>query len=81
VAVTIGEHGLFVDTGDERVELPAAPVPRVVDSMGAGDVLAGTAAARLALGDDLVGALRRGRAAAARSLAGPGGTGWLPVAA
>ena len=79
--MTIGEHGLFVDTGDERVELPAAPVPRVVDSMGAGDVLAGTAAARLALGDDLVGALRRGRAAAARSLAGPGGTGWLPVAA
>ena len=79
--MTIGEHGLFVDTGDERVELPAAPAPRVVDSTGTGDVLAGTAAAWLALGDDLVGALRRGRAAAARSLAGPGGTGWLPVAA
>ena len=40
-------------------------------------MLAGTAAARLALGDDLVDALRRGIVAAARSLAGRGGTGWL----
>jgi 2-dehydro-3-deoxygluconokinase len=44
-------------------------------------VLAGTAAARLALGDDLLDALRRGIDAAARSLGGPGGTGWLPAAA
>ena len=55
--------------------------PQVVDATGAGDVLAGTAAARLALGDDLLAALRRATAAAARSLAGPGGTGWLPAAA
>jgi 2-dehydro-3-deoxygluconokinase len=40
-------------------------------------VLAGTAAARLALGDDLLASLKCGMSAAARSLTGPGGTGWL----
>jgi 2-dehydro-3-deoxygluconokinase len=76
VAVTMGDRGVFVDAG-EPVELPAPPTAEVVDATGAGDVLAGTAAARLALGDDLLAALRRATAAAARSLAGPGGTGWL----
>jgi 2-dehydro-3-deoxygluconokinase len=80
VAVTRGARGLYVDAGDP-LELPAAPAPEVVDATGAGDVLAGTAAARLALGDDLVDALRCGTAAAARSLGGAGGTGWLPAAA
>jgi 2-dehydro-3-deoxygluconokinase len=49
----------------------------VVDTTGAGDVLAGTAAARLALGDPLLEALRLGMAAATLSLAGAGGTGRL----
>jgi 2-dehydro-3-deoxygluconokinase len=80
VAVTLGARGLYVDAG-ERFELPAAPAREVVDATGAGDVLAGTAAARLALGDDLLDALRCGTAAAARSLGGAGGTGWLPAAA
>jgi 2-dehydro-3-deoxygluconokinase len=79
VAVTLGAGGLYLDPGN--VELPPAPPPAVVDTTGAGDVLAGTAAARLALGDDLLDALRRAVDAAARSLAGPGGTGWLPAAA
>jgi 2-dehydro-3-deoxygluconokinase len=76
VAVTLGAGGLYLDPGN--VELASAPAPVVVDTTGAGDVLAGTAAARLALGDDLLDALRRAVGAAARSLAGPGGTGWLP---
>ena len=70
--------GLHLDAGDGPSTLPPTPA-RVVDTTGAGDVLAGTAAARLALGDDLLAALRRGMIAAARSLAGPGGTGWLPA--
>jgi 2-dehydro-3-deoxygluconokinase len=81
VAVTMGSRGLFVDADGESLHLPSAAPPRIVDTTGAGDVLAGTTAARLALGDDLVDALRRAAGAAARSLAGPGGTGWLRTAA
>jgi 2-dehydro-3-deoxygluconokinase len=74
VAVTMGARGVYVD----GLHLPPERPPQIVDATGAGDVLAGTAAARLALGDDLLDALRRAARAAARSLAGPGGTGWLP---
>jgi 2-dehydro-3-deoxygluconokinase len=81
VAVTMGARGLHVDAGGEPVHIRATPAREVVDSTGAGDVLAGTAAARLALGDDLLEALQAGAEAAARSLGGPGGTGWLPAAA
>jgi len=80
VAVTMGASGVHV-AADAVVELPPADAPEVVDTTGAGDVLAGTAAARLALGDDLLVALRAGVAAAGRSLGGPGGTGWLAAAA
>jgi 2-dehydro-3-deoxygluconokinase len=78
VAVTRGSAGLYLDPGD--IELPPAPAPAVVETTGAGDVLAGTAAAHLARGADLVTALRRATAAAARSLGSPGGTGWLRAA-
>jgi len=78
VAVTMGSRGLHLDSGER---IPPAPISEVVDSTGAGDVLAGTTAARLALGDALPDALRRGVAAAARSLGSPGGTGWLAAAA
>jgi len=78
VAVTLGGRGLHVDAGGEPLHLPPEAPPRIVDATGAGDVLAGTTAARLALGDDLLEALRHATTAAARSLAGPGGTGWLP---
>ena len=81
VAVTMGARGVHVDAGGESLHLPSAAPPPIVDTTGAGDVLAGTTAARLALGDDLLDALRRAAAAATRSLAGPGGTGWLPAAA
>jgi 2-dehydro-3-deoxygluconokinase len=79
VAVTMGARGLLVDDGGEPVELPPFPAPAVVDPTGAGDVLAGTAAARLALGDPLLEALRLGAAAAALSLGGAGGAGQLPT--
>jgi 2-dehydro-3-deoxygluconokinase len=81
VSVTMGSRGLYVDAGGETVHLPPASPSRIVDTTGAGDVLAGTTAARLALGDPLLDALERGARAAALSLAGPGGTGWLAAAA
>ena len=57
--------------------VPAAPVPAIVDATGAGDAFAGTLAARLALGAELLDAVGDGVAAAARSLGGRGGTGWI----
>ncbi|MCW3816427.1 sugar kinase [Micromonospora sp. DR5-3] len=79
VALTRGADGVLLDDGGQRTEVPAYPAERIVDQTGAGDVLAGTVAARLALGDDLPDAIRLGAAAAALSLGGHGGTGYLPA--
>ena len=80
-AVTLGAHGVLLDDGAGPVHLPSLPPPALVDQTGAGDCLAGTAAARLALGDDLATALRLACAAASLSLAGQGGTGAVPTLA
>lgn len=40
VAVTRGAEGAVICTGDTRYEVGAAPVPRVVDTTGAGDLFA-----------------------------------------
>jgi 2-dehydro-3-deoxygluconokinase len=77
VAMTQGADGVFVDDDTTAVHVPAFAVSEVVDQTGAGDVLTGTVAARLALGDDLTDAVRLGAAAAALSLRGHGGTGCL----
>ena len=77
--VTRGGEGAVIDRGDGPVVLPPAPAPEIVDATGAGDVLAGTIVARLALGDDLETAARLGASAAALSLSGQGGTGHLPA--
>ncbi|EHR61140.1 sugar kinase [Saccharomonospora cyanea] len=81
VALTRGSDGVLVGTATGAVDVPAPPPPRVVDQTGAGDVFAGTVAARLALGDDLLGAVRLGTAAASLSVQGRGGTGFLPTLA
>jgi 2-dehydro-3-deoxygluconokinase len=73
VAVTCGAEGVLLDD----IWVPAAPAPAIVDATGAGDVFAGTVAARLARGRALVDAVADGSAAAARSLGGRGGTGWI----
>lgn len=78
VALTQGDNGVLLDEGGELTSVPAYPAEQIVDQTGAGDVLAGTVAARLALGDDLPDAIRLGAAAAALSLRGHGGTGYLP---
>ncbi|MGW5666557.1 sugar kinase [Micromonospora sp. NPDC003776] len=81
VALTRGADGVLLDDGGQRTEIPAYPAEQIVDQTGAGDVLAGTVAARLALGDGLPDAVRLGAAAAALSLRGHGGTGYLPALA
>jgi len=78
VALTRGPAGVLLDDGGTRYDLAAAQPESIVDQTGAGDVLAGTAAARLALGDPLPAAVRAGVAAASLSLRGIGGTGYLP---
>ena len=66
VIVTLGAAGAVLVTPDQVVHQPSFAVA-AVDSTGAGDAFAGGLAARLAVGDDLVTALRW--AAAAGSLA------------
>ncbi|MFU8851795.1 PfkB family carbohydrate kinase [Micromonospora sp. SL1-18] len=78
VALTQGASGVLLDDSGHKTEIPAYPAEQIVDQTGAGDVLAGTVAARLALGDGLPDAVRLGAAAAALSLRGHGGTGYLP---
>lgn len=79
VALTRGGDGVDVDDNGTRLHLSAFPASRIVDQTGAGDALAGTVAARLSLGDDLPTAVRLGAAAAALSLQGHGGTGFVPT--
>jgi 2-dehydro-3-deoxygluconokinase len=78
VAVTAGPGPVVVRSGghEQRLSVPANPDP--VDATGAGDVLVGTTAARLALGDAPDRALETGVAAASLSVSGMGGTGYLP---
>ncbi|MGI9156691.1 MAG: PfkB family carbohydrate kinase [Marmoricola sp.] len=75
VVVTSGEEGMVVVDPDGAWHVPAVPAPGLVDQTGAGDSLAGTVAARMALGDSLLDAVRLGGSAASLSLGGRGGTG------
>jgi 2-dehydro-3-deoxygluconokinase len=77
VAITRGADGVLVVEDGHAAEIPAAPAETLVDATGAGDVFAGTLAALLARGATVAEAAREGVAAAARSLAGQGGTGYL----
>ncbi len=76
--MTCGPAGVLLDHGERQETVPAFPAPTITDQTGAGDVFAGTMAGRLALGDDLGEAVRLAAAAASLSLAGQGGTGYIP---
>ncbi|MFD0358970.1 PfkB family carbohydrate kinase [Streptomyces sp. NPDC127110] len=78
VAVTAGPDRLLLDDGTRAVYHPVPVDPAPVDTTGAGDCFAGTATARLALGDPLARAVAYGAAAASLSVAGRGGTGRVP---
>jgi 2-dehydro-3-deoxygluconokinase len=77
VALSCGPSGVVLADAKGTTEVPGATAPQVVDQTGAGDCLTGTIAARLALGDPLEVAVQLGVAAAALSVQGQGGTGYL----
>ena len=72
-----GARGATVVTRRGRVHV-GAPVVEVVDTVGAGDTLAGTVLAQLLAGADWPVALAHGVAAATLSTTGAGGTGAQP---
>ncbi|MFG2738117.1 PfkB family carbohydrate kinase [Streptomyces harbinensis] len=80
-AVTCGAERVVVTGPDGPLTLPVPTVSGAVDATGAGDVLTGTTAARLALGDPLPSAVRLGIGAASLSVTGRGGTGRIPTLA
>lgn len=65
VALTRGADGSVVLSGNERVEVPAVQVPRVVDATGAGDLYASGFLFGLATGADLARCAELGGVAAA----------------
>jgi 2-dehydro-3-deoxygluconokinase len=79
VVLTRGPRGALVAAAGRVTAVPGVPASEVVDQTGAGDCLTGTLAARLALGDGLVEAVRLGTAAASLSVRGRGGTGHVPT--
>jgi 2-dehydro-3-deoxygluconokinase len=77
VAVTCGAEGVLLDDGDHVRHISALAPPQLVDQTGAGDVLVGTIAGRIARGDDLLTAVELACSAASLSLQGQGGTGYI----
>ncbi|MGP3534111.1 ribokinase [Microbacterium sp. RD1] len=66
--VTLGGEGAVVVAAGKATHVPAVRVAEIVDTTGAGDTFAGTLAARLALGDDLITAASQGVLAASRTV-------------
>ena len=64
LVVTRGEHGAIAFAGGEGVEVPAAPVAKVVDTTGAGDLFAAGFLAARARGHELARCLQTGATAA-----------------
>ena len=78
IVLTCGPDGVLLRDGARETHIEAPPSPKLVDQTGAGDAFVGTVAARLAVGDDLLAAVRLGTAAASLSIQGVGGTGFVP---
>jgi ribokinase len=65
IALTLGEDGVLVDDGRERVTIPAVAVPEVLDTAGAGDAFSAAYAVAIAEGRRPVEAARFGALAGA----------------
>jgi len=76
VVVSLGAEGACL-IDDENEDLVASPVVRPVDTTGAGDVLVGVVAARLAQGWGLVPATKDACAVAARAVTSESARGYL----
>jgi ribokinase len=79
VVMTQGARGAVLVTASGSITLPAFAV-EPVDTTAAGDAFCGTLAARLALGADLMTALRWGAAAGALATTRVGAVPSLPLA-
>lgn len=80
VILTVGDRGAVLWEQGAPTAFPAHPVD-VVDTVGAGDALAGAAAAALAAGASLRQATRRGVAAGSLAVTVPGAEPSMPSAA
>lgn len=80
VVTTLGAKGARLRTAGGSLAVPAPAMP-ALDTTGAGDVLAGVLAGRLALGDGIEAALRRAVLAASLKVARAGTASGLPAAA
>lgn len=78
--VTHGPEGSVVLSGDERHDVPARPVERVVDTTGAGDLYAAGVLHGLTTGTDIETAARLGSLAAAEVISHIGGRPEVPLA-
>lgn len=78
LVVTLGAAGSLLCSGEERVTVPAIPAD-AVDTTGAGDTFVGVLGARLAAGDDIVGAARWASAAASLTVQRPGAQAAIPT--
>jgi fructoselysine 6-kinase len=74
--VTLGAHGSLALGGTERVVCQAVPVPRVVDTTGAGDSFAAAFLAEYCLSRDVARSLERGAARAALTIQSVGAFPW-----
>ena len=80
VAMTRGPEGCVVARGDERVTVPAVPVPAVVDTTGAGDLFAAGFLRGLTTGRPLAECAGLGALAAAEVIAHVGARPLVPLA-
>ncbi|UJW83356.1 sugar kinase [Hydrogenophaga sp. SL48] len=81
VVVKLGPDGAFCATPTERGHVPGVPVPRVVDTVGAGDGFAVGVISGLLEGLSPAGATARGNAIGARVVQFPGDADGLPTRA
>ena len=79
--VTLGEKGSFLASAEEEAHILARPVPRAIDTTGAGDAFNGALAVALAEGRPLRDALRFATFAASLSVERPGAALSMPTRA
>jgi 2-dehydro-3-deoxygluconokinase len=79
VVIKLGPEGAYYDDGAQRGHVPASPVSRVVDTVGAGDGFAVGVISGLLEGLSLERAVTRGAWIGARAVQVPGDTEGLPT--
>lgn len=81
VVVKLGPQGAYYASAEQRGSVPAMPVPKVVDTVGAGDGFAVGVISALLEGQTLREATARGNAIGARVVQFPGDSDGLPTRA